>query len=135
MKNNFVSGEWSGFYLEHHRSERGWMHLYLAFEDGKIRGEGTDYVGPWVANGTYDESSGQCNWVKKYVGKHNVNYSGVCGENGIQGNWQILSKGKFHIWPRNHPQYNELYLRDELENPVDNGRSILLEPVTEEEFD
>jgi len=135
MKNNFVSGEWSGFYLEGHRQERGWMHLFMAFEEGKIRGEGTDYVGPWVATGTYDESSGKCGWVKQYVGKHTVEYKGVCGENGIQGNWQIFSKGQFHIWPRNHPQYNELYLRDELENPVDMGRSILLEPVTEEEFE
>ena len=55
MNNNshFISGEWSGFYIETHRPGRGWMHLYLAFEDGKIRGEGTDYVGPWVATGQY----------------------------------------------------------------------------------
>ena len=134
MKNHFVSGEWSGFYLESHRPERGWMHLYLAFENGQVRGEGTDYVGPWVATGTYDEKSGDCSWVKKYVGKHSVTYHGQCTSNGIQGNWKILSTGPFHIWPTSHGHFNELYLRDELETPVDMGRSILLEPVTDEEF-
>jgi len=28
------------------------MHLYLQFENGKIHGEGTDYVGPWTASGS-----------------------------------------------------------------------------------
>lgn len=134
MKNNFVSGEWSGFYLEKHRPERGWMHLFLTFEGGQIRGEGTDYVGPWIANGTYDETSGQCSWQKKYVGKHTVTYNGVCTDDGIQGNWRIFSEGRFHIWPKTHGRFNELYLKDELEMPGDMGRSILLEPLTGEEF-
>ena len=91
MNTNFVSGEWSGFYIEQRRNNRGWMHLYLQFEDGIIKGEGTDYVGPWVAAGSYDEKSGACKWTKQYVGQHSVDYQGLCGENGIQGDWTILS--------------------------------------------
>ncbi len=30
------------------------MHLYLEFESQQIRGEGTDYVGPWNLSGHYD---------------------------------------------------------------------------------
>ena len=134
MNNNFISGEWSGFYLENHRSQRGWMHLYLNFEDGKIKGEGTDYVGPWVAAGTYDETSGYCNWTKNYVGQHQVQYEGRCSENGIQGQWTIFSSGPFHIWPRTHGHLNELYLREELELSDQFGPSTLLEPVSNEEL-
>ncbi len=95
------TGEWNGFYLESHQPRRGWMHLYMSFEHGKIAGEGTDYVGPWTATGDYDLESGACHWVKKYVGKHQVNYRGICGPNGIQGQWRILwTKGEFHIWPK-----------------------------------
>ena len=105
------------------------MHLYLKFEDGKISGEGTDYVGPWVANGAYDESSGKCDWTKQYVGQHSVKYQGVCNENGIQGNWTIYTTGPFHIWPRTHGHLNELYLREELEMSDQFGPSTILEPA------
>ncbi len=127
MKNQFVSGEWSGFYIEEHRQSRGWMHLFLTFDKGEIRGEGTDYVGPWVAQGRYDEQSGDCRWTKKYVGAHNVDYSGKCSENGIQGSWRIIGEGPFHIWPKSHSHFNEMYLRDELEMATESGPSILLE--------
>ena len=130
MKNIFVSGEWSGFYIEHHRPGRGWMHLYLKFENGEIKGEGTDYVGPWAASGSYNESTGLCNWTKQYVGQHTVKYEGRCTENGIQGNWTIISTGPFHIWPRTHAHFNELYLREELEMSDQFGPSTLLEPVS-----
>ena len=134
MNKNFVSGEWCGFYIEPHRTGRGWMHLYLAFENGQIRGEGTDYVGPWVASGEYDEGTGLCHWTKQYVGKHQVSYAGKCGDNGIQGNWRIFSEGPFHIWPKTHGHLNELYLRDELEFSGESNQSTLLEPVTADEL-
>ena len=110
------TGEWAGFYLEAHRAERGWMHLYLSFEGGQIKGEGTDYVGPWVATGTYDLDSGQCHWTKQYLGKHQVIYSGQCGQAGIQGHWEIsFLSGPFHIWPKGMSQLDELYLRSEID--------------------
>ena len=116
MGNHLVTGEWNGFYLEQHRSERGWMHLYLAFENGVIRGEGTDYVGPWVAAGSYESASGDCQWTKQYVGKHLVEYRGQADSNGIQGEWKLpFSSGPFHIWPRAMGHFQEMYLRDELD--------------------
>ena len=111
------TGEWKGFYLEPHHTRRGWMHMYLSFEQGQIKGEGTDYVGPWTATGNYDPESGICSWTKRYVGKHTVDYRGTCGQDGIQGQWQInyFSTGQFHIWPVGMGNLDELYLQEDLD--------------------
>lgn len=121
--NRLPTGEWNGFYLESHRSGRGWMSMYLEFSDGRINGEGTDYVGPWVATGSYDLDTGLCSWVKKYLGLHNVHYSGKISGDGIRGDWQIRSatSGPFHIWPRGMNNNNELYLRETLDAPMSGG--------------
>ena len=112
------TGEWNGFYLENHQPRRGWMHLYMSFADGKIKGEGTDYVGPWVSQGDYDLSTGICSWVKQYIGKHQVVYSGKIGPNGIMGHWEIsFITGQFHIWPKGMNNLNELYMADDLTQP------------------
>ncbi len=112
------TGEWNGFYLESYRPQRGWMHLYMSFADGSVTGEGTDYVGPWLANGEYDLAAGTCSWIKQYVGQHQVIYRGSIGENGIMGQWQIgFISGEFHIWPRSMSHLNELYLADDLTLP------------------
>jgi len=112
------TGEWNGFYLENHQPRRGWMHLYMSFADGKIKGEGTDYVGPWVAEGEYDLASRVCSWVKQYIGMHQVIYRGTVGENGIMGRWEIsFITGEFHVWPKAMTHLNELYLADDLTQP------------------
>ena len=116
----FPTGEWNGFYLESHQPTKGWMHLYLCFENGTITGEGTDYVGPWTAAGSYDADSGVCSWIKQYVGKHQVFYGGQCGPKGIMGEWTISGlHGPFHIWPRSMGDVNELYLTEDLTVPAD----------------
>ena len=128
------SGQWNGFYLENYQPRRGWMQLYLTFADGKIKGEGTDYVGPWTATGSYDLNSGLCTWVKQYVGKHQVAYSGKVGEQGIIGQWEINYvnlTGQFHIWPIRMTHLNELYLTDDLTEPTP---SIQLGTVPVEEL-
>jgi hypothetical protein len=131
--NRLPTGEWNGFYLERHRSERGWMHLYLSFEDGKIKGEGTDYVGPWVATGDYDAESGKCNFVKQYLGQHQVVYSGQAGLQGIMGQWSIgFTHGEFHIWPRSMSELNEMYLTEDLSAPTSTSPKISEE--IEEDF-
>ena len=118
--NRLPTGEWNGFYLESHRSGRGWMSMYLAFADGRINGEGTDYVGPWVATGSYDLDTGLCSWVKRYLGMHTVSYSGKVSGDGIRGDWQIKNiSGPFHIWPRGMNNNNELYLKHDMDLPVD----------------
>lgn len=126
----FPSGEWNGFYLESHQPKRGWMHLYLNFENGQITGEGTDYVGPWNAKGIYNLESGRCQWTKQYLGKHQVDYRGVVGDNGIQGEWTIsYLTGAFHIWPRSMGFLNEMYLENELHEPFP---SVLLSTVPDD---
>ncbi|MDG1873698.1 MAG: hypothetical protein P8J27_07290 [Mariniblastus sp.] len=109
------SGQWSGFYLEKHQPKRGWMHLYFAFNDGKIKAEGTDYVGPWVAEGQYDLTNLRCNWLKHYVAKHSVAYRGQISEKGIMGEWSVsLLSGQFHVWPKSLTVFDELYLSEDL---------------------
>lgn len=113
------TGEWNGFYREPHRSQKGWMHMYLSFGDGKIAGEGTDHVGPWTAKGHYDLETGICTWVKYYVRKHQVVYQGIISSQGIQGHWNIQHlTDDFHIWPKAMGYLNELYLHQELNLPM-----------------
>ncbi len=116
----FPTGEWTGFYIEAHNPRRGWMHLYLQFADQQIRGEGTDYVGPWHVTGTYDSDTGICQWLKQYIGQHQVQYQGQAGDNGIQGEWEIGGwfTGPFHIWPRDRQDLQQLYLQDDLQLPA-----------------
>ncbi len=123
---NWISGEWTGFFLEKHHGKRAWMHLYLEFDPsgkpvGVIKGEGTDYVGPWNLHGWFQPDSTACEWTKQYVGKHRVHYAGQCGEKGIVGTWNIGSgwlTGPFHIWPRAWGDLDEAYLSEELRNSV-----------------
>ena len=112
------SGQWTGFFLEFHRPERGWMHLYLDFDEGKIQGEGTDYVGSWHINGNY--SDGSCNWIKQYLGQHQVEYAGNATDNGIVGSWSISPgyEGQFHIWPHRRGDIQQMYLEEDLPGQV-----------------
>ena len=108
------------------------MHLYLSFADGKIKGEGTDYVAPWVCQGDYDLESGRCSWVKQYMGRHQVQYTGKIGPNGIMGQWEIsLTSGQFHIWPNAMSNLTEMYLADDLVEP---SPTILLGSGLDDEF-
>ncbi|MFN9246721.1 MAG: hypothetical protein ACK6DS_06550 [Planctomycetota bacterium] len=115
--NPLTSGNWTGFYLEPHNPQRGWMHLYLEFaENGAIAGEGTDYVGPWQASGTFEADSGRVEWTKLYLGKHKVRYQGVLTDQGIIGDWTISNwlAGKFHIWPVQRGDIQAAYLAEDL---------------------
>ncbi len=107
----FPTGIWTGFFTEPHHTRRGWMHLYLTFENGQIRGEGTDYVGPWKIQGEFDRAQSACQWTKHYLGRHRVIYRGVCGSNGIVGRWSINEglTGDFHIWPAANSEVHEMY--------------------------
>lgn len=128
----FPTGPWHGFYLEDHQPRRGWMHLYLSFENGTIKGEGTDYVGPWHAVGNYDQHTGVCQWAKQYLGKHKVQYQGIASKNGIQGQWKIsFFSSEFHIWPQKMGHLDELYLQEDLSQPVP---SVQLGSVENEPF-
>ena len=111
------TGQWNGFYIESHQEQRGWMHQYLEFDDGELKGEGTDYVGPWTLQGKYDLSELKCVWIKSYVGKHDVTYRGMISKTGITGIWDIreLNTGSFHIWPQHLTEFDSLYMQEDLE--------------------
>jgi hypothetical protein len=118
----FTSGNWTGFYLESHRREPGWMHLYLdCDEQGVIKGEGIDYVGPWTLWGTFHVANKLCTWTKAYVNKHSVHYEGLLSEQGIIGEWNIRSfpRGRFHIWPEGMRPIYEDYLQNGIPIPAD----------------
>ncbi|MEM7457148.1 MAG: hypothetical protein AAF456_22595, partial [Planctomycetota bacterium] len=64
--------------------------------------------------------SGVASWVKQYVGKHQVEYFGQITDKGIVGQWKIgWRTGPFHIWPKGMTEFNELYLRNEMDVPFD----------------
>ena len=111
------TGQWNGFYIESRREQRGWMHQYLEFNDGTLKGEGTDYVGPWTLQGEYDLSKLKTVWIKSYVGKHDVTYRGTISKTGIIGVWDIRESetGSFHIWPQHMTEFDSLYLQEDLE--------------------
>ena len=96
---HFPSGEWEGFYLQYGSKYK--MACNLDFKDGKVSGAGSDRVGPFRWDGSYNTEIGTCNMTKSYFGKHTVSYSGYADENGIWGKWMAFfgSEG-FHIWPK-----------------------------------
>ena len=76
------------------------MDLVLEFKNGNMTGEGADGIGFFVISGNYSEQTGECSWVKQYVGRHAVEYKGFREGKGIWGNWVVgFGKGGFHIWP------------------------------------
>ena len=97
---HFPSGEWVGFYVYSGHPRRYLMDLILEFRGGIISGEGSDGIGSFAIDGDYSESSRECSWVKTYVRKHSVSYSGYREGKGIWGTWNIMhERGGFQIWP------------------------------------
>jgi hypothetical protein len=96
----FPSGQWVGYYTYAGRTRKYFMDLVLEFKNERMTGEGTDGIGVFVISGNYSQASGECGWLKEYVGRHAVEYKGYREGKGIWGNWQIgLGKGGFQIWP------------------------------------
>jgi hypothetical protein len=104
---NFPSGPWTGFFLQWWKPGRHPMAIDLVFENGELWATGSDAVGPFTFQGDYDLADGKCRWVKQYLGKHRVTYSGNNEGEGIWGVWEIRflaglyqDQGVFHIWPQ-----------------------------------
>src|SRR5690348_1906912 len=99
----FPSGPWKGYFLQRPLAGRQWMELNLTFREGKVRGEGRDWVGDFVIRGRYDVETGKCSWNKRYVGQHDIAYDGYNEGKGIWGTWEWPPfpphRGGFHIWP------------------------------------
>jgi hypothetical protein len=102
----FPSGAWTGFFLQIWLPGRHRTDLSLTCRDGELTGTGRDLVGPYSLQGSYDLDTGQCEWIKRYLGKHSVTYRGHNDGHGIWGVWEIkqlgglyIDRGGFHIWP------------------------------------
>jgi hypothetical protein len=102
----FPSGRWTGFFIQPWIPGRHTMNLELTFQHCRIEADGSDWVGPFTFSGSYDSANGKCAWIKQYLRKHQVSYSGVNEGNGIWGVWEIRQlggwyrdRGGFHIWP------------------------------------
>ncbi|HLW68163.1 MAG TPA: hypothetical protein VKS79_22795 [Gemmataceae bacterium] len=121
----FPSGPWTGFFLMPHTgSQRHKTDLQLTFASGTMRGTGRDLVGLFTIDGRYDVADGKCIWTKRYLGKHDVYYTGYNEGKGIWGTWDIPNhlgipwKSGFHIWPEGMGDPSQPKLAEEAEPPI-----------------
>src|SRR5262245_60462552 len=103
----FPSGQWTGFFLQLAKRGRQETNLNLTFSEGRLSGDGEDWVGAYTIDGSYDVTSGDCEWIKQYVNRHAVGYKGTNNGRGIWGVWELTQlwglltdRGGFHIWPQ-----------------------------------
>lgn len=122
----FPSGNWAGFYLMPHTGQkRHQTELVLNFLNGRMWGDGQDKVGKFVIEGRYTLDDGKAHWLKTYIGKHFVQYSGYNEGKGIWGIWEIPSdvsvnwRGGFHIWPVGSGSHSDDSLKAELNVPAE----------------
>lgn len=122
----FPSGPWIGFFLQKQIPGRHQMELRLTFEQGEMKGDGRDWVGPFLLRGRYSLVDGKCHWTKRYLGKHDVFYQGYNEGKGIWGTWEIPPsatdpagwRGGFHIWPEGMPDPTGSTLYEAIEEPI-----------------
>ena len=116
----FLTGEWKGFFVQPDSRQRHAMELVLEFTDGAITGFGVDRVGKFTIRGSYNTDTGQCTWLKQYLGQHGVDYAGQARQRGIIGQWQIPGQpafwsGPFFVWPRTYGDLESEFERAFLE--------------------
>ncbi|MDA9773704.1 hypothetical protein N9B82_01995 [Saprospiraceae bacterium] len=117
----FPSGEWTGFYVYKHSTEKHHKSLVMEFSDGFILGSGGDDIAAFTLSGQYSTRDLTCSFTKSYA-SHKIAYSGHVDENGIWGEWKNImqfpssfteeqiktislaisndTSGGFHIWPK-----------------------------------
>ncbi|MFO0951855.1 MAG: hypothetical protein U0835_12030 [Isosphaeraceae bacterium] len=118
----FPSGPWTGFFLQPGLTGRQWMELHLTFRAGTLRGEGRDVVGKFLIVGRYDVSDGKCWWTKRYLGRHDIAYSGYNEGKGVWGMWEDPKnstwRGGFRIWPEAMGDPYALRVAEEVDVPA-----------------
>lgn len=107
---DFPSGPWTGFYNCGRNARRHRMDLVLTFADHTVSGDGSDDVGQFGVTGGFDESNGECYWIKTYLGGHDVHYRGFREGKGIWGLWDLPNEsGGFHIWPLGQGEGDQIH--------------------------
>jgi hypothetical protein len=132
----FVSGEWTGFFMQPDTRQRHAMDLVLRFAGGTISGNGNDRIGEFTISGKYDADTASCAWHKQYVGQHGVFYGGQARQRGIIGHWQIPGQpsfwtGPFFIWPRAYGDLSSEFERAFLEYEMDPPAEIVTPELVE----
>ncbi len=119
MEDEYTSGPWTGFYT-YSNGLRERMDLSLTFREGKVTGQGSDPVGPFLVRGGYDAKNGEVWWTKTYPGSHEVFYKGYRDTRGIWGTWEIHPgwSGGFHIRPRGQGDSAQVEAEAEIEAPA-----------------
>jgi hypothetical protein len=125
-QSEFPSGPWRGYYLYASSEVRHRQELSLTFKDGVMLGEGLDGVGRFAVHGRYGIETGEAEWVKSYVGGHDVFYHGYREGKGLWGTWVIRgeSHGGFKIWPQGSGEGEEEEERAEQEVPAANEPAL-----------
>jgi hypothetical protein len=78
-----------GWWDQHGFGRQPMLQLQMRISGGKISGSGTDIVGLFTFTGTISEG-GAVAMIKKYLGKHQVEYLGSYdGEGTMFGEWRI----------------------------------------------
>jgi hypothetical protein len=98
----FPSGAWRGYYLHRTSHDRHAMFLTLSFANGVVDGAGTDDLGLFIIEGSYDAQNLELNWKKSYPGQKDASYRGFREGRGIWGVWSVdagTAGGGFMIWP------------------------------------
>jgi hypothetical protein len=64
------------------------LELTIVIEDGNLRGQGRDIIGPFTLTGQIVRE--QVAILKRYIGQHSVEYYGAYdGEGTLAGKWEI----------------------------------------------
>ena len=97
----YPSGVWEGFWVQEWYGRQPMEQFRLAFDRrGTVSGGGTDVVGVFTVRGECDPATGAVSFVKQYVGRHRVMYTGTPdGEGCIHGTWAITQDGPDYRGP------------------------------------
>ena len=121
----YPSGIWKGFWQQEGWGQQPMEEFELYFSNGIVTGQGVDMVGRFTFDGEYDQQTGLLNLVKKYVGRHTVNYVGQPnGEGAIVGRWSIVMVLGEHRWESSGP----FLLQPELPKPTEHDPVYEIRP-------
>lgn len=126
----FPSGPWVGFWIQGTVGKHN-MTCHLTFSDGRVAGAGSDMIGRFVMEGTYDLKTGRCLLTKTYEGAHRLHYRGVSegDELWLWGIWQLPGdRGGFHLWPEGMADPTQRRLKAKKDVPTQSTRRISLIP-------
>jgi hypothetical protein len=63
--------------------------LDVDFENGVMLGTGADQVGLFLIAGRYNDATATAEWLKHYIGRHTVLYSGRLSGTTLSGAWTL----------------------------------------------